>query len=81
MRIIDSLNRPFSYNRSPSGGWWSRPKTWKSNTAVAAIGMGVTLAAIWKVSADREWRHREPTRWIPSMMVRRLFCMVWQKAL
>ncbi|KAG2183781.1 hypothetical protein INT43_006792 [Umbelopsis isabellina] len=55
-------------NRSPSGGWWARPKTWKSNTAVAAIGMVVTLGAIWKVSADKEWRHREPTRWIPSMM-------------
>ena len=41
-------------HRSPAGGWWSRPKTWKSNTLVAAFGMAVTLGAVWKVSADKE---------------------------
>ncbi|CAO0801480.1 unnamed protein product [Mucor circinelloides] len=39
---------------SPAGGWWSRPKTWKTNTLVAAFGMAVTLGAVWKVSADKE---------------------------
>ncbi|KAI8990210.1 hypothetical protein BDB01DRAFT_718231, partial [Pilobolus umbonatus] len=53
---------------SPAGGWWSRPKTWKSNTIIAAIGMTVTLAAVWKVSADKEVRYQQPIRWIPSMM-------------
>ncbi|GAN05075.1 conserved hypothetical protein [Mucor ambiguus] len=53
---------------SPAGGWWSRPKTWKTNTLVAAFGMAVTLGAVWKVSADKEVRYQQPKRWIPSMM-------------
>lgn len=40
--------------RSPAGGWWSRPSNWKSNTAVAAIGMAVTLGFVWNVSAKKE---------------------------
>lgn len=43
--------------RSPAGGWWSRPKTWKSNTAIAALGMAVTLGAVWRVSAEKEVLH------------------------
>ncbi|KAG2220378.1 hypothetical protein INT45_006549, partial [Circinella minor] len=52
----------------PSGGWWSQPKTWKSNTAIAALGMVVTIGALWSVSAQKEQRYQEPKRWIPSMM-------------
>ncbi|RUP52205.1 hypothetical protein BC936DRAFT_137741 [Jimgerdemannia flammicorona] len=53
---------------SPAGGWWAQPKTWKSNTVVVALGMAVTCAGVWRLSAEREWRHKEPIRWIPSMM-------------
>ncbi|CAO3610628.1 unnamed protein product [Mucor hiemalis] len=53
---------------SPAGGWWSRPKTWKSNTVIAALGMAVTLGAIWRVSAEKEVRYQQPKRWIPSML-------------
>ncbi|KAI8339646.1 hypothetical protein BC941DRAFT_421065 [Chlamydoabsidia padenii] len=59
---------PYPKVWSPAGGWWSQPKAWKSNTIVAALGMSVTLAAIWKVSANKERRYQQPTRWIPSMM-------------
>ncbi|RCH91720.1 hypothetical protein CU098_007708 [Rhizopus stolonifer] len=31
---------------APAGGWWTRPSNWKSNTAVAAIGMAVTLGSL-----------------------------------
>ena len=44
----------FLFCRVPSGGWWSQPKTWKSNTAVAALGMAVTIGALWSVSAQKE---------------------------
>ncbi|KAI7876074.1 hypothetical protein K492DRAFT_172871 [Lichtheimia hyalospora FSU 10163] len=53
---------------SPAGGWWGQPKAWKSNTLIAGFGLAVTLAAVWKVSADKEQRYQQPTRWIPSMM-------------
>ncbi|GJE93442.1 hypothetical protein PsYK624_096010 [Phanerochaete sordida] len=52
---------------SPAGGWWTRPSNWKANTAVA-FGMifAITYGA-WQLSADKEWRHVEPSRPIPSM--------------
>ncbi|KAL0078083.1 hypothetical protein J3Q64DRAFT_1293866 [Phycomyces blakesleeanus] len=55
---------------SPAGGWWAQPKTWKSNTAIAALGMIVTLGAVWSVSAEKEKRYQQPKRWIPSMLYR-----------
>ncbi|RUS30204.1 hypothetical protein BC938DRAFT_479721 [Jimgerdemannia flammicorona] len=39
---------------SPAGGWWAQPKTWKSNTVVVALGMAVTCAGVWRLSAERE---------------------------
>lgn len=40
--------------RSPSGGWWTQPTNWKSNTAVA-VGITATIvAAAWKYSAENE---------------------------
>ncbi|KAI8601564.1 hypothetical protein EDD21DRAFT_374157 [Dissophora ornata] len=39
---------------SPSGGWWTQPTNWKSNTAVA-VGISATIvAAAWKYSAENE---------------------------
>ncbi|KAI8140522.1 hypothetical protein BJV82DRAFT_622918 [Fennellomyces sp. T-0311] len=52
---------------APSGGWWSQPKTWKPNTAIAAFGMAATLFAVWSLSANKEIRYQEPKRTIPSM--------------
>ncbi|KAL1922749.1 uncharacterized protein VTP21DRAFT_9125 [Calcarisporiella thermophila] len=58
---------------SPAGGWWTQPKNWRVNTAITAIGMAVIIAGVWKFSADREWRHNEPKRWIPSSMWEKQF--------
>ncbi|KTW32010.1 uncharacterized protein T551_00692 [Pneumocystis jirovecii RU7] len=56
------------YGMSPSGGWWCYPKKWKSNTAICITGMSLIVLWIWKVSAEKEWRYRQPSRWIPSSM-------------
>ncbi|KAF0494325.1 hypothetical protein F8M41_021268 [Gigaspora margarita] len=53
---------------TPSGGWWTRPSNWKSNTAITLAGMSVIIGVVWKISAENEWRHNKPNRWIPSMM-------------
>ncbi|KAK0746538.1 hypothetical protein B0T18DRAFT_429485 [Schizothecium vesticola] len=53
---------------SPSGGWYAQPANWKRNTAIAgAVIFGIT-AAIWKLSAELEYRHHmpEPDRFFPS---------------
>ncbi|KAI1095836.1 hypothetical protein F5B19DRAFT_439247 [Rostrohypoxylon terebratum] len=53
---------------SPSGGWYTQPSNWKTNTAAFA-GVIITLtAAIWKLSAEREFRHKMPEegRFFPS---------------
>lgn len=53
---------------SPSGGWYAQPANWKRNTAIAgAVIFGIT-AAIWKLSAELEYRHQmpEPDRFFPS---------------
>lgn len=55
---------------SPSGGWWSRPKNWASNTAFCAVGIVGITAWVWSISAELETRDKQPTRWIPSMLVR-----------
>ncbi|OAQ31165.1 hypothetical protein K457DRAFT_109757 [Linnemannia elongata AG-77] len=55
---------------SPSGGWWTQPTNWKSNTAVA-VGITATIvAAAWKYSAENEERHTRPKGFIPSSLVR-----------
>ncbi|BGP15913.1 hypothetical protein JCM10213v2_003905 [Rhodosporidiobolus nylandii] len=53
---------------SPAGGWWTRPSNWKSSTGLAALGVGLAMYGIWSLSAEKEWRHAEPTRPIPSQM-------------
>ncbi|KAI2464521.1 hypothetical protein F4781DRAFT_412644 [Annulohypoxylon bovei var. microspora] len=53
---------------SPSGGWYTQPSNWKLNTA-AFFGVMITLtAAVWKLSAEREFRHKMPEegRFFPS---------------
>ncbi|KAI9137063.1 hypothetical protein BKA69DRAFT_64549 [Paraphysoderma sedebokerense] len=53
---------------SPTGGWYSQPKAWKTNTFIMATAMAGAVALIWKFSAEKEWRYQQPTGWIPSMM-------------
>ncbi|KAG8166581.1 hypothetical protein KVR01_002270 [Diaporthe batatas] len=53
---------------SPAGGWYAQPSNWKVNTAVfGAVILGFT-ALTWRLSADREFRHKmpEPGRFYPS---------------
>ncbi|KDQ56755.1 hypothetical protein JAAARDRAFT_300579 [Jaapia argillacea MUCL 33604] len=52
---------------SPSGGWWTRPSNWKANTAIAFAGIAVVGYATFTLSADKEWRHNEPAKPIPSI--------------
>ncbi|KAF8581205.1 hypothetical protein K439DRAFT_1354742, partial [Ramaria rubella] len=52
---------------SPSGGWWTRPKNWVSNTIIAGVGIAVVTYSVFKVSARNEWRYIQPDRPIPSM--------------
>ncbi|KAF9172926.1 hypothetical protein BGX21_004134 [Mortierella sp. AD011] len=40
---------------SPSGGWWTQPTNWKSNTAVAVGITAAIVAGAWKYSAENEW--------------------------
>ncbi|KAG2351892.1 hypothetical protein BDR07DRAFT_1440948 [Suillus spraguei] len=47
---------------SPAGGWWG------PNTVITFAGMFAIAYGVWSVSADREIRHIEPNRPIPSMM-------------
>ncbi|GJJ77266.1 hypothetical protein EMPS_09625 [Entomortierella parvispora] len=53
---------------SPTGGWWTQPTNWKSNTAVAVGITAAIVAGAWKYSANNEQRHSRPTGWIPSQM-------------
>ncbi|GAA6010720.1 hypothetical protein JCM11491_002913 [Sporobolomyces phaffii] len=53
---------------SPAGGWWTRPANWKSSTGFVFLGIGLATYGIWSYSAQKEWRHTEPTRPIPSQM-------------
>ncbi|KAI5990656.1 hypothetical protein EDD15DRAFT_2279617 [Pisolithus albus] len=39
---------------TPSGGWWSRPANWKSNTAITFAGILAVAYGVWTVSAERE---------------------------
>ncbi|PWW73175.1 hypothetical protein C7212DRAFT_332595, partial [Tuber magnatum] len=45
---------------SPSGGWYSQPKNWKTNTAIMATVIAGIVAMAWKTSAEREYRYRMP---------------------
>ncbi|KAI1450277.1 hypothetical protein ABKA04_009127 [Annulohypoxylon sp. FPYF3050] len=53
---------------SPSGGWYTQPSNWKANTAVFAGVIVAFTAALWKLSAEREFRHKMPEegRFFPS---------------
>ncbi|EJD41546.1 hypothetical protein AURDEDRAFT_68632, partial [Auricularia subglabra TFB-10046 SS5] len=51
---------------SPAGGWWTRPRAWKSNTLILAAGAGVLVYGVWTYSAKHEQRTRAPMRPIPS---------------
>ncbi|KAL1410025.1 hypothetical protein Q8F55_004027 [Vanrija albida] len=51
---------------TPSGGWWTRPKNWATNTVVAVVGIGLATYGVWRASAAREERHIAPTKPIPS---------------
>ncbi|KAH8928264.1 hypothetical protein BT69DRAFT_1345465 [Atractiella rhizophila] len=54
---------------SPSGGWWTQPLNWKTNTAVAFGGVAFICYLAFKFSCEYEHRIGDgPTRWIPSMM-------------
>jgi hypothetical protein len=39
---------------TPTGGWWSRPTNWASNTAITVAGIAVATYSIWKLSARNE---------------------------
>ncbi|KIO01561.1 hypothetical protein M404DRAFT_149873, partial [Pisolithus tinctorius Marx 270] len=39
---------------SPAGGWWSRPASWKTNTAITFAGILAVAYGVWTVSAERE---------------------------
>lgn len=65
--LIDNVDPKHIW--SPAGGWWSRPKNWASNTAICAVGIVGVTAWVWSISARLETRDRQPTRWIPSMIV------------
>ncbi|PFH46415.1 hypothetical protein AMATHDRAFT_7852 [Amanita thiersii Skay4041] len=56
------------YVWSPSGGWWTRPTNWVSNTAIAFTGILALTYATWSVSAEYERRTIQPIRDIPSML-------------
>jgi len=53
---------------SPAGGWYAQPSNWKANTAVFGLAIVGITALVWKVSAEREFRHTmpEPGRFFPS---------------
>lgn len=38
------------------GGWWTRPKNWAANTAIAGIGIALVTYATFRVSAKHEVR-------------------------
>ncbi|KAL8280929.1 hypothetical protein RQP46_006608 [Phenoliferia psychrophenolica] len=71
MRLLQSGGAHYPYPRevwSPAGGWWTRPANWRASTIYVAFGIGLATYGIWSYSAEKEWRHTEPTRRIPSMM-------------
>jgi hypothetical protein len=54
-RSIQHLNHlPLLLCFTRSGGWWSRPTNWISNTAVCVVGIGLATWGVWRVSARNE---------------------------
>jgi hypothetical protein len=53
------------------GGWWSRPSSWKSNTAVVATAVAFSVYGIWQFSAAREvrWRLVFPRSWMQGIQL------------
>jgi hypothetical protein len=53
---------------SPAGGWYAQPSNWKANTAVFGLAIFGVTALVWKLSAEKEYRHKmpEPGRFYPS---------------
>lgn len=53
---------------SPAGGWYAQPSNWKANTAVFSLAIFGVTALVWKLSAEKEFRHKmpEPGRFYPS---------------
>ena len=51
---------------SPAGGWYSDPRHWRRNTALAFLGLAGAAFYIGRLSARKETRHAAPVRPIPS---------------
>ncbi|KAL0930434.1 uncharacterized protein CTRU02_214509 [Colletotrichum truncatum] len=53
---------------SPAGGWYTQPANWRMNTAIIGTVMVGVVAAIWKISAEKEVRYVMPQegRFFPS---------------
>ncbi|KAF2731511.1 hypothetical protein EJ04DRAFT_442931 [Polyplosphaeria fusca] len=53
---------------SPAGGWYGQPANWKANTAVMGAVLVAITAAVWNLSANREYRDKMPPpgRFYPS---------------
>ncbi|KAK4231377.1 hypothetical protein QBC38DRAFT_506790 [Podospora fimiseda] len=53
---------------SPAGGWYAQPSNWKANTAFFGVVIFGITAMVWKLSAEREFRHKMPEqgRFYPS---------------
>ncbi len=53
-----SSSAPFRYYGrpilSPSGGWWTRPSNWASNTAISCVLIGIMTFGAWRLSAQKE---------------------------
>lgn len=45
---------------SPSGGWYSQPANWKTNTAIMGAVMFGIVAMTWSYSAENEFRNEMP---------------------
>ncbi|KZT59966.1 hypothetical protein CALCODRAFT_466101 [Calocera cornea HHB12733] len=53
---------------SPSGGWWTQPRNWKTNTLVVAGIIAVTSYGLFRFSAANERRLAPPHQPIPSQL-------------
>ncbi|KXS20133.1 hypothetical protein M427DRAFT_108309 [Gonapodya prolifera JEL478] len=51
---------------SPAGGWWGRPKNWRTNFAIVATGSAVFIYSVFRFSAANEIRMTPPISSIPS---------------
>ncbi|RPB21969.1 hypothetical protein L211DRAFT_789437, partial [Terfezia boudieri ATCC MYA-4762] len=47
---------------SPTGGWYSRPSNWRSNTAIVGATIAGLVMVVWSYSAKLEQRDRFPER-------------------